>query len=270
MSGYVSAEIIGGLGNQLYIISACHILGKRLGKPVVFHRKERSWSVIGTRDTYWDTLFKNNNTVHHELQFDVVVGEKGEVIENVPNAQRIKLFGHFQNYRLHSDTFDEFRDLLFHPDVVKHAKAKVDKLRAENPGKKLVSLHFRAGDFLLLPKCSSLCGVEYYKKALKHFPVGECIFLLFSESQEMVEEYATESGIENFQYIHDEDYIEMLMMSFCDGNIVNNSTFSWWGSFINRRDKSLPITMPSCWYHPEYGASGTEYRYFFPEAITID
>lgn len=267
----VTAEILGGLGNQLYLISACYVLAKRLGYQVFFKKNSEAWSICGSRPTYWDTLFKDNILTREEPEGAVLYQEQDEIMEHPPNAKFIKLFGHFQNYRLHINIYEEIKDKLFHPDCVSKTQEIMQIYRNKYIGKKLVSLHYRAGDFLLLrDKHGKSCDVEYYRKALHHYPIDDCVFLLFSESQELVEKYAIEAGVKDFEYVQNEDYIEMLLMSECDGNIVNNSTFSWWGAFRNREKKSLAITMPRWWWADGSGAIGTEYRYFFPGVTVID
>jgi hypothetical protein len=108
MVKHVTAEILGGLGNQLYLISASYVLGKRLNCPVVFQRSSEAWSICGKRDVYWNNLFKNNNIV-----------DNVEVMNNIPNGQMIKNCAHFQNYRIHVDMFDEIKNHLINPMCVK-------------------------------------------------------------------------------------------------------------------------------------------------------
>ena len=45
----------------------------------------------------------------------------------------------------------------------------------------------------------------------------------------------------------DEDYKEIWLMSLCKNNIICNSTFSWWGSFLNRNENKKVIA-PSIWF----------------------
>jgi len=54
---------------------------------------------------------------------------------------------------------------------------------------------------------------------------------------------------ENVTYVDDEDYKEMWLMSLCKNHIMVNSTFSWWGTFLNPNENKK-IVAPSMWFGP--------------------
>lgn len=73
-------------------------------------------------------------------------------------------------------------------------------------------------------------------------------------------------------FLRDIDYIvieeneldTLYLMTQCAGCIVPNSTFSWWGAFLNR---NRPIYLPSKWFNDaEYNTSG----HFFPGSIVVE
>jgi hypothetical protein len=48
---------------------------------------------------------------------------------------------------------------------------------------------------------------------------------------------------------HDfEDWIQMVAMSLCQHNIIANSSFSWWGAYMNDNDNR--VYYPSTWFGP--------------------
>jgi TFIIF-interacting CTD phosphatase-like protein len=55
------------------------------------------------------------------------------------------------------------------------------------------------------------------------------------------------SNIKNVSFIEDKDYIELLLMSKMDGAIIANSTFSWWGAWLNSNPNKIVIA-PKKWF----------------------
>lgn len=118
-----------------------------------------------------------------------------------------------------------------------------------------VSIHVRRGDYLTNKKANSLLGLctsEYYfsaiNKILEHVP--DANFFVFSDDP-MWAENEFKSKIENIQFISNnygsDSYIDMRLMASCKHNIIANSTFSWWGAWLNSNpDKK--IIAPIEWF----------------------
>lgn len=108
---------------------------------------------------------------------------------------------------------------------------------------KSLSVHIRLGDYLKNPSIHPVVSIEYIKKSLD--VVGEYDFVhIFCDDKKWVSDNLK---LENSVIIDEEDYLEMWAMSLCKNNIISNSTFSWWGSFLNKNKNKIVVT-PSIWF----------------------
>ena len=105
--------------------------------------------------------------------------------------------------------------------------------RLDLNGLQPVSVHFRLADYLVLSSLN--LGLDYYKKALSYFDDSKCIYLVFSDEIEKVKEFGLFIN-KNVVFIDDKNSaaVDMYLMTQCEGgNIIANSTFSFWGGYLN-------------------------------------
>lgn len=116
-----------------------------------------------------------------------------------------------------------------------------------------VSIHIRRGDYYSDPDSykilGDICGLDYYNKALQKIVdlVSEPIFYVFSDEPQWVKENL---NIPNAHYIDwnrgESSFNDMLLMSLCKHNIIANSSFSWWGAYLNRNNNKI-VLAPGTW-----------------------
>jgi hypothetical protein len=120
--------------------------------------------------------------------------------------------------------------------------------RCKEAQEESVSLHIRRGDFVTNPHSAfnGVLGVPYYQKALdtiaQKLPQQRLHLFVFSDDIQWAKENLT------FPYPMDfvsgpeiKDYEELILMSTCSHNIIANSTFSWWGAWLNANPKKIVI-----------------------------
>jgi hypothetical protein len=128
-----------------------------------------------------------------------------------------------------------------------------------------VSLHVRRGDYASNPKTSAthgLCSLEYYRAAIRHVAerVPQPRFFVFSDDIAWVQ---ANLNIE-FPCVHvqhnrgAESYNDMRLMSLCRHHIIANSSFSWWGAWLNQGTDKI-VVAPQQWF-----ARQTDVRDLFP------
>lgn len=117
------------------------------------------------------------------------------------------------------------------------------------------SVHIRRGDFLQSKNASvhGFCSLDYYKRALEHLEneVGELSCFVFSDDIEWCKQNLI---LDNATFIESAEkrlpHEDMLLMSRCHHNIIANSTFSWWGAWLNQYE-SKRVVAPKRWFADE-------------------
>lgn len=165
-------------------------------------------------------------------------------------------FGTYQDWKKYENSVLEM--FTFRTEIAEKAETKLSMLRKEAnvliPNAKLIALHFRRGDYLILSSLN--LSLDYYKAAISHFDKENCVFIIFSDDVEGCKPLIKEMGIKAIFSNGTSAAEDMCMMSRCDGNIIANSTFSFWGAMLNQTKDKL-VVCP----HDFIGASSPENMY---------
>lgn len=108
------------------------------------------------------------------------------------------------------------------------------------------------------------CPIEYYNNAVAYIKkhIDNPRFYVFTDNPSWVKEYFI-----GFDYILVEgnpiygwgNHFDMQLMSCCKHNIISNSTYSWWGAFLNGNQNKIVI-LPKQWFNPESCKESTSER----------
>jgi len=126
---------------------------------------------------------------------------------------------------------------------------KVKQLSEVLPKEDSVSIHIRRGDYVCDKKTNKyhgVCSIEYYQEAIDLIKekVSKPTFYIFTDDEKWV--------TENFPFYtnisknHFKDHEEMYLMSQCRHQIIANSSFSWWGAWLNKNSAKI-IIAPKKW-----------------------
>lgn len=111
-----------------------------------------------------------------------------------------------------------------------------------------ISIGVRRGDYLMLPHTHPFVGNDYFRKAISKFPVGST-FIINSDDIPWCKKFFTERRFPGMRFLFSEglDVLsDLFLPTFCKHNIICNSTFHWWGAYLNARPGRRVIT-PSIW-----------------------
>lgn len=75
-------------------------------------------------------------------------------------------------------------------------------------------------------------------------------FVIFSDDLNLAKEKFNKPNM--FVFDSEDEVLNMTCMSLCDNNIIANSTFSWWGAYLNK-NKNKTVLSPKIWFNPESG-----------------
>ena len=130
----------------------------------------------------------------------------------------------------------------------------IDKIKNSDS----VSVHIRRGDYLSdkISKIYAMCPIEYYYKAIEkitgHYPNPH--FFIFSDDINWVKQNLNIPYPKIFVSGENEikNYEELILMSLCKHNIIANSSFSWWGAWLNKNTDKIVIS-PDKWFNDKIG-----------------
>lgn len=113
-----------------------------------------------------------------------------------------------------------------------------------------ISVHVRRGDYLKDHNLGEICTSEYYRLAIAYIKkkVENPKFFIFSDDISWCRNHLFKD--EDVTFIDwntgSNSYIDMYLMSNCKHNIIANSSFSWWGAWLNNNPSKIVIS-PSIW-----------------------
>ncbi len=280
----VTIWIGGGLGNQMFMCAYALALQKRGYKVALdvetFFDFEQNKKLKTKR-----TLIRENGLSNFNIKFPFMVPSQG-ITKYVMGKEKIELFekitkklgiyrsydwstdgkysdkylremmtvnknayvkGYFQSEKFFKRYKKDIYEMFSLKEEVSFPEELLSKRNMELP---LVSLHFRRTDYKYENELYIL-DLEYYKNAIRFLTgkIGKFDICIFSDDYDWVKKNFRMEGY-NILYPCDykeyKNYEEMILMSKCEHNIIANSTFSWWGAWLNRNKDKIVIA-PKKW-----------------------
>lgn len=126
---------------------------------------------------------------------------------------------------------------------------ETQNLSQEIDGEESVSVHIRRGDYLD-SSFFGVCSIDYYKRAMLFMTekLTSPTFIFFSDDMDWVKENISCSNAIYVSCNHGADsWQDMYLMSLCKHNIIANSSFSWWGAWLNTNTEKI-VVAPKLWF----------------------
>ncbi len=277
----IVSKIVGGLGNQLFCYAAGKSLAERLNVPFKID--------IRAYDDYKLHAYALEN-----FAISAAIANANECAYTSPASTLKKIWQHLSGKRPDLKLYQE-QGLQFNKQLLtlpansylsgywqceKYFSSAAEVIRQEFSFKdepdamnadmltqirnsKSISVHIRRGDYISNPSANAvhgICELDYYQQAATYLANKlntELSFYVFSDDPEWVKQHLHLSG--NTIYVaHNnavQNHEDLRLMSACEHHIIANSTFSWWGAWLNPSSQKIVIA-PKQWFKdPNYDAS---------------
>lgn len=249
----VTPHLMGGLGNQLFMIANAYAYCLKTKSNFLLEDKIH----CGNRPSYFNNLLINLNKYigntsnfsrHSESFFHY------SLIPLSLSYNNLSLFGYFQSEKYFGDFVSEIRNLFKLPEILEiYCENKLKSLNI-NKEDVTVALHIRRSDYLKLQDFHPVQSVEYYqngKKILEEKLGFKPIYLYFSDDKNWVRENFKDLQSLDQIVECETDYEEFALLQKCDHYVIANSSFSWWGSWLSSKNPNKIIIAPEKWFGPD-------------------
>lgn len=246
-----------GLGNKLFEIACAYSFSKRLN---------RNLSILGmnlkdphNQNNINDWLIDRCHILHDDIEnlnkkgYKMIVEHESlccsvdaDLVKHVCNHNRVIMRGYFQTDKYFKNYKNDILRLFRCPDDIKQ---KIDDMDFNTYS---FFLHVRLGDYLIC-RHHFVDLSRYYETCLTKIfeQYSDANVYVFSNDIHNIFRVYPNLKKFNLKVIHEANQvISLFMMANCSrGGICANSTFSWWGSYLNPNPDKR-VFMPDTWFNP--------------------
>lgn len=242
----VGCKLWAGMGNQMFMVAATIGYAKKHSIPYWIPRQTIAPHV-------WPAHFSQFPPPPKIFANRYVYKEPSHEYREIPKHDNIILEGYFQTEKYFKDARAE---------VLSGFQIPYQKLEG------FVSIHVRRGDYLRYPDKHPVVTEEYLMEAIKYcVERGYNSFIVCSDDLKWCREKLRSTDNIQFTFSQNNDhYSDLALMSCCEHNICSNSSFSWWGYWLNQNPSKIGI-FPSVWFGP--GNSHLSTIDIYPENCVI-
>ena len=114
-----------------------------------------------------------------------------------------------------------------------------------------MSVHIRRGDYLQDENLGGVCNNSYYLESVKilQTKLKNPFFYFFSDDPDWVKKTFNLDRMKVIDWNTGiNSYLDMFLMTKCKHNVIANSSFSWWGAYLNNYKNKIVIA-PKVWFN---------------------
>jgi hypothetical protein len=236
----------GELGNQLFQIAATYAYGLRENRTPVFPQ----WKCSVSGNNYRD-LFKNKINIQGITQPIQTHTEPTFTYTSIPKYEEeiIGLNGYFQSEKYFKDFAGEIKTLFEPVDEVHNKLKEVDftnsvsiQLRFYDRGPLDPQQYYYSSDEKIM--------IEYLKTAINYFGKNKTYYIATNSPNKAKSMFSKYPNFVFFNTLNLNSFEELFACSKCENNIITNSTFGWWGAYLNKNLDNI-VFAPKKWFKVE-------------------
>lgn len=252
----ISTVFQGELGNNIFQLAALLSLKERTGLNYELLNLRDCWISNTDRPLEIENLFdykfnfvnQYSNGYKFYLHSDCIDRNNPQYdfgYKPIPIEDNLLVKGYFQSDKYFSDINDKLVNefFVFKKDIIDYIIDKYSHVLNNS-----LAIHFRAGgDRHLFINDVPTVSMEYYNTAIKTVMQTHSIenALIFSDNMKIAKQMFSS----DFTFVEDEtNIIDMVFMSMCNHNIMGNSTFSWWSSYLNKNPNKMVVAPKTQWF----------------------
>ena len=270
----IIVNLMGGLGNQMFQYACGLALSNSVGENVLY-----STDIYRQQSTFngfeLDKVFGLELPIARRSDLVKIMGRiasnpymrrammKAQILEILmPNTVIFERNFSFQadlEAKLSNGGYlhGYWQSECYFKDVAEEVRKKFRFMGIENTslvktGKINVSLHVRRGDYLNSGTVMAPCDADYYHRALEALglPLRDFVLYVFSDDPNWAKNEISRLHPDcRIVYGNEgiDSYKDMYLMSECDHHIIANSSFSWWGAWLNP-SLNKRVIAPKQWF----------------------
>lgn len=237
----ITCRLKGGLGNMMFQIAALENLSKKSGFETFYYNAEEHLNRLNKE-------VKHNPSLKHSHEYKKIFknfqwnssGKFAKTIKvpfifsDIKIEDNICYDGFFQ-----SEKYLDYKLCKYIFDPNDEIKSKLNNIDIPSNS---CSIHIRRGDYVKLSHIHPTQDMQYYNKAMNIIKAEK--YIIFSDDIEWCKNNFRD---DKFIFIEEIDYIELFLQSKCSHNIISNSSFSWWGAYLNDNPNKKVIA-PKKWF----------------------
>ena len=241
----IHSKLHGRIGNNLFSIATGLAQAKKLNTNLTISKNAVAghYGILPVDLSLFNYKFDQID----EVDFTKTYNEIDMHYNEINIQDNTILNGIFGSWKYFDHIRDELCNKYFTPslDIAK-------KLNEYDISKNSLGISVRRGDFLMLQHNHCVLSIDYYQESInEYFQNNIDSIYVFSDDIPWCKQVFGDSVF----YVDDSPAVQLFLMTKMKHFIMSNSTFAWWGAYLNQNNGI--IIAPDPWLGPAYDTSNT-------------